>query len=98
VSEYRVFVTDSRIVGIRYYAGDRDVEIDENVAIKAVQLMEQSGEGMAGYVLDLGVLKSGETAVVEWNDGFALGSYGLDRAVYTDLLIARWCELVGCKG
>jgi hypothetical protein len=27
------------------------------------------------------------------NDGFALGSYGLDDASYTDLVIARWCEI-----
>jgi hypothetical protein len=32
-------------------------------------------------------------ALVEWNDGFSLGSYGLEGGLYTDLILARWCEL-----
>ncbi len=39
---------------------------------------ERSGEGTAGYGLDLGVLSGGQTALVEWNDGFSLGAYELD--------------------
>jgi hypothetical protein len=46
------------------------------------------------YALDVGVLESGDTSVVEWNDGFALASYGLDANIYTNLLLARWNKVV----
>ena len=43
----------------------------------------------AGYSLDVGVTESGETALVEVNDGFSLGTYGLDPIEYAKLLSAR---------
>ena len=96
LSEYRVYVIHGEIVGIKHYDGDPSIIIDEQIAAEAVQLLEQSGEATAAYAIDLGVISSGETALVEWNDGFSLGSYNLDKAIYTNLLIARWCELTGC--
>ncbi len=33
--------------------------------------------------------------MIEVNDGFSLGGYGLNALDYAKLLSARWCELVG---
>ena len=45
--------------------------------------------------MDFGILSSGETCLVEVNDGYSLGRYdGISGADYTDLLIARWRQLV----
>jgi hypothetical protein len=96
LSEYRVFVIHGSIVGAKHYDGDSAVKIDEQVAIEAVRLLEKSDDTTAAYAIDLGVIPNGQTALIEWNDGFSLGSYGLDRSVYTDLLIARWNELMDC--
>jgi hypothetical protein len=93
VSEYRVFVIHGKIVGIQHYNGDAARMIDKTLVATAIQELEQSGETTAAYAVDFGLLATGQTAVVEWNDGFSLGSYGLDKAIYTDLLIERWCEL-----
>ncbi|MFP2927519.1 ATP-grasp domain-containing protein [Pyxidicoccus sp. 3LG] len=98
LSEYRVFVVRGAIVGIRHYAGDKALSVDEATVREAVRLLESSGEATAGYGVDFGVLDTGETALVEWNDGFSLGSYGLERGRYTDLTVARWCELTGVSG
>lgn len=95
LSEYRVYVWNGEIVGVKHYAGDPALKIDELAVVEAVRLLKESGQGTSGYAVDLGVLADGKTALVEWNDGFALGSYNLDRAVYTDLLVARWCEIMG---
>lgn len=92
-SEFRVYVTHGRIVGIRHYRGDRELDIDRAVVEEAVCAFEMSGEAIAGYGIDFGVLDNGETALVEVNEGYGLGSYGLDDAAYTDLVIARWREL-----
>ena len=37
------------------------------------------------------------TALIELNDGFSLGSYGLGRTIFADLTLARWQELM-CGG
>jgi hypothetical protein len=35
--------------------------------------------------------------VIECNDGNALGSYGLHRATYAELLVTRWAQLTGSE-
>ncbi|MBJ6764455.1 ATP-grasp domain-containing protein [Myxococcaceae bacterium JPH2] len=94
-SEFRVFVLRGAIVGVRHYAGDPSVRLDEARVTEAVATLEAAGEGTAGYAVDFGVLSTGETALVEWNDGFSLGAYGLPPEEYTQLTVARWCELTG---
>lgn len=46
-----------------------------------------------GYGIDFGVLADGRTALVEVNDGYGLGNYGLAKETYLDLCVARWQEL-----
>jgi hypothetical protein len=94
-SEWRFFVVRGRVVGARPYAGDGALVPDDEVVRSAIATLERSGEALAGFGIDFGVLAGGETALVEMNDGFSLGAYGLDDASYTDLVIARWCELTG---
>ncbi|HZI16786.1 MAG TPA: ATP-grasp domain-containing protein [Myxococcus sp.] len=96
LSEYRVYVAHGRILDVLHYAGDPAVRVDEAVVHEAVRRLEDSGEGTAGYGVDFGVLATGQTALVEWNDGFSLGAYaGLGAASYTELTVARWVELMG---
>lgn len=94
ISEFRVFVNQSKIVGIKNYSGDKNLSLDMNVVENAINDFENSNEKTASYGIDFGILKNGETALVEWNDGFALGSYGLDKEIYTDLILSRWEEIL----
>ncbi|BAY87239.1 hypothetical protein NIES267_67580 [Calothrix parasitica NIES-267] len=98
ISEYRVYVVNSEIRSIDFYNGDNSIFIDVKKARQAIKFLDYAGESYAGYVLDFGVLDSGETALVEMNDGFAVGAYNIDRKNYTDLILARWEELLSrCK-
>lgn len=46
------------------------------------------------YAMDFGVLDTGETALVEVNDGFAVGAYdGIPAAIYFEFVATRWLEL-----
>ena len=94
LAEYRVFVHKSEIVGVRCYEGDSEFQLNMSEVKQAVQDFERSGDRTDAYGIDFGVLKSGETAIIEWNDGFALGAYGLDKEIYTDLILSRWEEIV----
>ena len=98
LSEHRVYVREGTVLGIRHYLGDASIPLDESVTSAAVQAFAASGEAPAGYGIDFGVLADGRTALVEVNDGYGLGSYGLDDDAYADLIIARWCQLADGTG
>lgn len=61
---------------------------------EAVIEYRKSGQAPAAYGIDFGVLASGETALVEANEGFSLGAYQIESSLYTELLFTRWQELL----
>jgi hypothetical protein len=98
LTEYRVFVLHGHTLGIRHYRGDSTLALDFNVVRRAIEIFENSGTACISYAADFGVLASGITALVEVNDAWGLGSWGLDENAYTDLIIARWREIAASGG
>jgi hypothetical protein len=94
VSEWRYFVLNGKVVGTAHYKGDCFTPPDANAVRNAVAAHTGAP---AAYGLDFGVTVDGRTLLIEANDGFALGCYGLDAVVYADMLESRWCELVGLE-
>lgn len=101
IAEWRYYILNHQIVGAgRYDDGEDEVPTpDMSLIQQAVDLMKLNGSP-AGYALDFGVLDTGETALIEANDGYALGYYKGDDANtscsavnYANLLTARWLEL-----
>ena len=43
------------------------------------------------------VTKDGRTLLVEFNDAYSLGAYGLADIYYAKLISARWSQLLGVK-
>ncbi|MBK8259598.1 MAG: ATP-grasp domain-containing protein [Polyangiaceae bacterium] len=93
-SEYRVYVIDGQVVAIDHYAGRADVPLSEQTLTEAVDTYCKSGSAPAAFGIDFGVLDTGETALVEANDGFSLGAYQVEGAIYTNVLLTRWSELL----
>ena len=77
-----------------HYAGDPDEVVDLGTVQRALAAYRESGDAPSAYGIDFGVLKTGETALVEANDGYALGAYEIAAKPYTDLLVRRWHELL----
>lgn len=91
VAEYRCFVLRGEVLDARRYRGDWGVTVDR----KRVELAVRSWErAPCAYTLDFGVTDDGRTLLVEANDGFALGTYGLAPALYAQMLEARWKEML----
>jgi hypothetical protein len=97
LSEWRAYVIGGRVVGLGFASGREDALPSNDVISQAVADLEASTERRAGYALDFGVLDSGRTALIEYNDGFALGLYQIAPNDYFDLLWVRWQELVQNK-
>lgn len=94
VSEYRVYVVHSQIRSIDHYDGNPNVLLDVEKVLDAIEALDNAGESIAYPAIDFGVLDSGQTALVEMNDGFAIGAYKIDNKNYTDMILARWEELL----
>ncbi|MEY8562658.1 ATP-grasp domain-containing protein [Eggerthellaceae bacterium 3-80] len=93
-SEWRCFVRYGEILDIRRYNGSWRRSFDPRVVEDMVAAYL---DAPAGYAIDIGVTSRGETLLVEVNDGYALGSYGLQQNLYAQLLNARWSQLMGVE-
>lgn len=68
-----------------------------DVVESAIKDFDQSNQRTDAYGIDFGILENGETALIEWNDAIALGSYGLEKETYTELILTRWNEIIKKK-
>jgi hypothetical protein len=89
VTEYRAFVNKQHVIGLKHYKGDFKRFIDFDV----VNAARCAWAGPISYSLDFGLDVYGRTLLVEINDGFSLGSYGLPSVQYANFVIDRWEEM-----
>ena len=90
VSEYRCFVADGMLLGVRHYKGDPLIFPDAGVVRNAIAAYSTAPRG---YALDIGVVAEQGTFVVEVNDGYSSAAYGLPPIRYASVIEARWSEL-----
>ncbi|MDA8382838.1 MAG: ATP-grasp domain-containing protein [Betaproteobacteria bacterium] len=95
--EWRYYVVRGGIVGAGRYDPDGADEAPEPDRATIDTWVRAYGSlAPAGYAIDAGVLGTGETALVEINDGWALGYYqgSCSPEDYLRLLWGRWREIV----
>ncbi len=91
VTEYRGFVLNGKLVGWKHYLGDFALMPDVSTVKQAI--MAYSSAPVA-YSIDFGLTDDGRTLLIEVNDAFSLGAYGLDSILYARMIEARWDEIV----
>lgn len=96
-TEARAFVIRGDVVDVRRYEGDGP-NPDLAFVQAVVAAWTATGRAASAYGIDFGVLKDGDTVLLELNDGFALGAYGLADELYAELIVTRWLELVSGAG
>lgn len=94
VSEWRCFIKYNTLVGVKHYKGDVFQPPSASQLEVAMTLGKAFGKMPDAYALDLGVTAEGKTLLVEANEGYALGCYGLASIVYARFLEARWEQFV----
>ena len=90
-SEWRVFFRRGEAIGIGHYKGD-PLLFPDPATIQAA-LDDYRDAAPIACALDFGVTADGATRLVEVNEGFALGCYGLGPLAYSAFLEDRWREL-----
>ena len=82
-SEYRVYIVNKEIVGVKHYKGSPYISPKEKTVKEMITKYTQQPKV---YSLDVGVTQDNKTILIEANSGFSLGNYGLDEMTYAKLL------------
>lgn len=94
VTEWRCFVRYRTLLDVRRYHGRWDSRLDVGLVERAIGAYQDQP---AAYSLDFGVDPNGQHYLVEVNDGYSLGSYGMSPMAYAKFLSARWAELTSTE-
>lgn len=94
VSEFRVYIHDREILGVKHYYGEWNIVPDSKFINEVIKNYYPCP---IAYGIDIGITKQGKSFVIEVNDGCNLGNYGLDSIYYGEMMIARWFEIVAAS-
>lgn len=92
--EWRCFVYYDEIIDVRPYKGDWHYNYNPDVLDQIMNQFTQWDERPMACSIDIGVTKDGRTLLIECNDAYSLGAYGLEDYKYAKLLSARWSQLL----
>ena len=91
-SEWRVYVHRNNAIDSRNYSGDFRISPDYSYVNDIIK--ENSKDFPIAYTIDIGILESGENVVIEYNDMWAIGNYGLPNDLYLRLLKDRYFQII----
>lgn len=101
-AEWRCYVLDGRVLGMARYDPDGPEDVAEPDPAWIVDAISRfsSAHDVRAYALDVGRLDNDELALVEVNDGWAIGLYGrsMKPEDYVRFLWARWSQLQASRG
>jgi len=90
-SEWRGYVINGELQTIKHYLGDFRIFPDTKIIESAIKDYKSAP---IGYSIDFGITNDGKTLLIECNDGWSLGNYGLDSSTYSKLLAKRWLQII----
>lgn len=92
-SEYRVYVHKDRgVLGIKHYLGDPYL-VPGKAFVDAVVFGAKENLKENSYTLDIGIDKNNKNYLIEINDGWSVGNYGLTPKDYYSFIKTRWLQL-----
>jgi hypothetical protein len=93
ITEWRVYIDNGEIEDIRNYSGDVMLMPDKGYIEEVIEKDCQFFPKV--YTIDVAILEDGSHQVVEFNDMWAIGNYGVPNYIYVELLKKRYFEIVG---
>ncbi len=91
-SEWRIYIHNNKMIDSRNYAGEFIINPDYKYVNEVIK--NNRNIFPCAYTIDIGILKSGENVVIEYNDMWAIGNYGIPNDLYLKLLRDRYFEIV----
>jgi hypothetical protein len=90
-AEFRCYIHYNKVVDVKNYAGDLFCSPDKEYLDGVIK---GNKDFPVAYTIDIGVLESGENVVIEYNDMWAIGNYGIPNDLYLRLLRDRYFEII----
>lgn len=101
VAEYRCFVLNDEILDVRPYGSFREetkegylYPYNPDVLKKIIDAYSKYDKKVKACSIDICVTKEGRTLLLECNDAYALGCYGLFPISYARFIATRWQEVM----
>ena len=91
ISEWRVYISDGKIIDSRHYLGDFKIIPDYDLV---ESIVKDNSDFPSTYTIDIGITSKNENFVVEFNDMWAIGNYGIENMTYLRLLKKRYIEII----
>lgn len=91
--EWRIFIYYDELYDIRPYKGDYHYVYDPAVIDNILNDFRKWDNRPNACSIDIGVTSDNKTLLIECNDAYALGSYGLVDFKYAKLISARWAQI-----
>lgn len=95
-AEFRTYIHQHNIITSLRYKGDYDKAPNKEVVESMLYKLRNTHMPVA-YTIDVGILSNGKTVLIECNDGFALGNYGLPARKYAEMNRDRWYQMIQGK-
>lgn len=93
LSEWRLYIHNDEIIDARNYSGDFRIAPDYN--LNGLKDMRNIYKFPCAYTIDIGILEDrNQNVVIEFNDGWSFGNYGLPNDIYLKMLMDRYFEIV----
>lgn len=100
-AEWRCFILYDEIIDVRPYGMLIDptrkshmYHYDEKVLQEMLEEFQRMEDRPAACSMDICVTEDGRTLLMEFNDSYALGYYGLAPILYAKLISARWSQIL----
>ncbi len=99
LSEWRIYVHNHKAVDAHNYSGDFTVCPDYGYVDEVIRINKNGGLFPVAYTIDIGILGAldngfPESVVVEFNDMWSIGNYGMQNVFYHRLLRDRYFEIM----
>jgi hypothetical protein len=97
LSEYRCFVNHGELIGIKHYQGEFNIFPNMEKIHKMIETYHKEERPPCSYTLDIGIINFSDikiTILIEVNDGWCCGSYGLDGELVLKFHMQRWLEMM----
>lgn len=93
-SEWRFYIMDNIIEDCRNYSGDPMIFPDVKFVQHLLNMNKRFDDDISTYCIDLAILENDDQVVVEQNDMWAIGNYGVRNDIYLKMLETRYLEII----
>lgn len=91
ISEWRLYIHKNKIVDSRNYSGDFMIYPNHEYILSVIK---ENHDFPIAYTIDIGILENGNNVVIEFNDMWSIGNYGIPNDLYIKLLRDRYFEIM----